>query len=350
MFTQEQMYFECYGMYCCESLKFPLEHMHRKDKQGFKKSFYNSALVGAFPKGIGMTKFEIVRRIEEYTKRTISNSDILKGLLGIFNAYERSDMEVKHYLGIPILPPMTRAPNRGDISKPVQVWTPAMGFLVGLCWDLKKPTERRSGFPSWSWTGWQSTVSWGSWGTGSLSYWPAITVDPNVKLAVECSDGQILSWEGFQKSKSEATVQPQISSIIRITAWAIQFAIVSGKRKRLRDKYEYTTWLALEDGGILEWQFESTSNTFFEPCQRCIGIFLDRPSAEHDSKAVILVLAEKGEVYERIGLCQMSRYKRFDKSGKEVITDVYDSFGYRVYGIEVNPPTLEKSWKEVRIA
>src|SRR6267143_6912148 len=105
------MYFECHGMYCCESLKFPLEYMHRKDKQGFKKSFCEDGLVGVFPKGIGRTNLEIVRRIEEYTKRMLTNSvDILNGMLGIFNAFERSDMKVKHYLGIPILSPMTKAP------------------------------------------------------------------------------------------------------------------------------------------------------------------------------------------------------------------------------------------------
>ena len=101
MFTEEQIYFECHGMYCCESLKFPLEYMHRKDKQGFKKSFCEDGLVGVFPKGIGRTNLEIVRRIEEYTKRMLTNSvDILNGMLGIFNSFERSDMKVKHYLGI----------------------------------------------------------------------------------------------------------------------------------------------------------------------------------------------------------------------------------------------------------
>ncbi|MAB46845.1 MAG: hypothetical protein CMN67_15775 [Sphingomonadaceae bacterium] len=130
VFTEEQMYFECYGMYCCESLKFPFENMHRKDKQGFKQSFCENGLVGVFPKGIGRTDLEIVRVIEKYTKRTLTNSDdILNGILGILNAFERSDMEVKHYMGVPILPPMTRAPYRGDISKQVQGWTRQWGSL-----------------------------------------------------------------------------------------------------------------------------------------------------------------------------------------------------------------------------
>jgi hypothetical protein len=345
VFTEEQMYFECHGMYCCESLNFPLEYMHRKDKQGFKKSFCENGRVGAFPKGIGSRNLEIVRRIEEYTKRTLRNSDdILNGMLGIFNAFERSDMEVKHYMGIPILPPMTRAPYRGDISKQVQGWTPAMGFLVGLCWDLKKSVERRSGFPSWSWTGWQSTVRWR---VGSLSYWPAITVDPNVKLSFECINGQILSWEEYQESK-KATMQPQMSGIIRIIAWTIQFPIVS--RTRLRDKHEYIAWLELEDGGILDWQFESISNVLFKPGQVCTGIFLDHPSREDDGNAIIMVLTRKGEIYERIGLGKIPHYRRFDKNGKEFVTKKYDKSGYAIYdGDGLNPPTLSKSWKEVRL-
>ena len=143
--------------------------------------------------------------------------------------------------------PMTKAPYRGDISKQVQGWTPAMGLLVSQCWVLEKSAERRSGFPSWSWNGWQSTVTWS---VDSLYYWPAITFDPNFELSIECTDGQILSWEGFQKLKKVATMQPQMSSIIRITAWTIQVPIVS--RTRLRDKYEYIAWLELEDGGILD--------------------------------------------------------------------------------------------------
>lgn len=344
VFTEEQVYFECHGMYCCESLKFPLEYMHRKDKQGFTKSFCVDGRVGAFPRGIGKTNVEIVRRIEEYTKRTLSNSeDILNAMLGIFNAFERSDMKVKQHLGIPILPPMTRAPNQGDIFKVVQGWTPAMGFFVGLCWDVRKPAERRSGFPSWSWTGWQSTVSWG---IGNLSHWPAITVDPNVQLSIECSDGQLLSWEAFQKSKNNETTQ--ISNIIRITGWTIQLAIAS--RTRRGDNYMCMALLELDDGGMLNWKFESASDVLFEPGQRYTGILLDQPFKEHDRNAIIMVLTLKGEVYERVGLYQLSAYKRCDKNRQEVATVKYDGSGYAIYdGVGLHPPTLSKSWKEVRL-
>lgn len=139
-----------------------------------------------------------------------------------------------------------------------------------------------------------------------------------------------------------------MSGIIRITAWTIQFPIFS--RTRRRNKHEYIAWLELEDGGILDWQFESISNVLFKPGQLCTGIILDHPSRENDGNAIIMVLTQKGEIYERIGLGEISRYKRFDKNGNEVPTEKYDKSGYVIYdGVGLNPPTLSKSWKEVRL-
>jgi hypothetical protein len=66
IFTEEQMYFEYYGMYCHESVHFPLQTMHRKDMQGFKSVFCSKKLIGMFPKGVGTTSIEIVQHIEEY--------------------------------------------------------------------------------------------------------------------------------------------------------------------------------------------------------------------------------------------------------------------------------------------
>ncbi len=64
---------------------------------------------------------------------------------------------------------------------------------------------------------------------------------------------------------------------------------------------------------------------------------------------LVLAIAQKGDVYERIGLGRLFRYKRFDKNGEEIVTDRYDSEGYKIYGFELNPPTLSKSWKEDRL-
>lgn len=243
---------------------------------------------------------------------------------------------------------MTGKFHRGEISKPIEGWTPTMGFLVGLCWDFKNTAERRSGFPSWSWTGWQSTVSWG---LRYPSNWPAVTVDPNTKLSVECIDGQALSLEAFQESQNKDTIQLQMSSIIRITGWTIYIPIVSQTTRG--STYVYIAWLELEESGFLEWRIESPSKVLFESCQGYTGIFLDQPFRENDRDATIMVLIQKGEVYERVGLCQLSCYRRFNKDGKEVPTKTYDPEGFIIYevnGAGLNPPTLSKSWKEVRLS
>lgn len=153
VFTEEQMYFECYGMSCCESLNFPLEELHKTDMQGFKSEFFSGNLVGMFPKGVGATSIEIVRRIEEYSKLNLSKpSDILKGMLGIFGAFHRG-LGIQSFLGIPILPS-----NIERANKSMKGWSPIVGFILGLFWNIHERSKRRDGFPSWSWIGWHSPI------------------------------------------------------------------------------------------------------------------------------------------------------------------------------------------------
>jgi hypothetical protein len=185
VFSKSQMYFECYGMYCCESLDFPLETLHRKDMQGFKSIFCSENRVGIFPKGVGTTPIAITRRIEEYSKLNLTNSsDILKGILGIFNAFQRSRLRIHHLAGIPILP---SRPLK-YLRKPVESWTQPMGFFLGLFWDLESRSERRVGFPSWSWTGWHGPVKWDWFGSFP---WPAVNVDPDVEAALSLVYGKL---------------------------------------------------------------------------------------------------------------------------------------------------------------
>ncbi|KAF4631515.1 hypothetical protein G7Y89_g6616 [Cudoniella acicularis] len=160
VFREEQMYFECYGMYCCESLNFQLGSMRRKDIQGFKSAFCAQSWIGMFPKGVGTTNMDIIRRVEEYSQLNLTNpSEILKAMLGIFNASQRSRLGIENYLGIPILPSTL---ERSKDSKPIGKWTTVAVFIIGLFWDLKGLSEgqpeRRPDFPSWSWTGWHCPV------------------------------------------------------------------------------------------------------------------------------------------------------------------------------------------------
>ncbi|KAJ4292532.1 hypothetical protein N0V90_009195 [Kalmusia sp. IMI 367209] len=75
--------------------------------------------------------------IKEYTARKMSyESDALNACLGILQAKETT-----HIWGI-----------KADLNTPGK-------RTVSLCWILVDPTTRRLDFPSWSWTGWNGTVS-----------------------------------------------------------------------------------------------------------------------------------------------------------------------------------------------
>lgn len=340
VFTEEQMYFECYGMYCCESVHFPLQTMHRKDMQGFKSVFCSEKLIGTFPKGVGTTSIEIVRRIEEYSKLNLTNPlDILKGMLGIFNAFRRSRLGIYHCLGIPILPSMAQR------AKPIEGWTPSMGFFFGLFWDLQERSERRNGFPSWSWTGWYGPVKW-EW--ACTMTWPEVNIDPDVQLSVELVDGQRLKWEAFQEINTKRNMLSRLSNIIYLAAWTVDITIL--KREQQKDKDEYKARLKLEDGGCLDWRFKSTSRIEFLPDQVCKGVILGHDRSGLSTGPAILVIGKVNNTMERIGLGWVDQwyYKRWNREGVWEFANEEDNYLWK------NPNSLEplelvKSWEEIRL-
>jgi len=333
VFSESQMFFECYGMYCCESLHLPLETLHRKDMQGFKSFFCSEKQVGIFPKGVGTTPVDIVRRIEEYSERNLSDpSDILKGMLGIFHAFETSRLRIYHCGGIPIVPSMAKK----SVGKPIKIWTRAMGFFTGLFWDMKSRSERRPGFPSWSWTGWHGPVEWGK--TTGLA-WPSVEVDPNVQVRVKLLDGQLSTLEDFQTR----SIHSGISTIIHITAWTIELKIIRCRREP--DKDEYDARIELEDGGHLEWRFESISKVEISPGESCKGIILGHnsggPLQKDPPEPSILVCGKFGGTMERIGLGWVTYWmlNRYNRDGVKV----------SLYKVSAEPPELVKSWEEIQL-
>jgi hypothetical protein len=141
VFTDEQAYFECNGMYCCESMDLPLVDLHTNSRQSFKRIFWRGSSIGFFPHGSGRSQWEMIERIQDYSIRS-SNltdpSDILKGILGILYAFSRGNLELRHYQGIPLLQPHSKV---GRVLR--DIWTPSMSFFSGLCWKLRKESSRR---------------------------------------------------------------------------------------------------------------------------------------------------------------------------------------------------------------
>jgi hypothetical protein len=106
------------------------------------KVFCRGEGIGIFPKGVGRSPCKVVERIEKYLTLNLTKpSDILKGVLSILNTFKRIAFKIRHYAGVPLLPPRPKM-----VEFPSDNWTLAMGFFSGLCWTLEKPSCRRAGF------------------------------------------------------------------------------------------------------------------------------------------------------------------------------------------------------------
>jgi Heterokaryon incompatibility protein (HET) len=142
-FTDQQVYFECDSMSCCEALDGSPEILESKRKGGC----YNG---NAMFKGIRQESEDIWTHISAYTMRQLTyESDIINGILGIFREYGKFGDAIFHHWGIPVS-------WLGIIDDSRSKWRTS--FLRGLHWTPTEPARRRIEFPSWSWTGWVAPI------------------------------------------------------------------------------------------------------------------------------------------------------------------------------------------------
>ncbi|KAK4034348.1 heterokaryon incompatibility protein-domain-containing protein [Parachaetomium inaequale] len=129
--SDHQLYFECNGMQCCESLN---------DTQSAQSPEQGGWLASRVGDGCLRTPIDIAsQRLERYGskltlysyRRMTVQSDGLNAFSGILSFLGRM-----YPGGVSLRPPLE------DLQ-----W--------GLLWGAQGPSLRRPGFPSWSWAGWQ---------------------------------------------------------------------------------------------------------------------------------------------------------------------------------------------------
>jgi hypothetical protein len=164
-FTDDQISFECASMACQETIHIPLSAAHQKWSASIGRECNTTRIFP--PNGPGKSLINILDIIPEYTSRFLTNeSDNLKALLGVFNAFRnnqsshrtslreltlknttRPGLTQMHQLwGLPILPRTAM----GGLGPPID-----SRFCAMLAWRSKLPSTRSPGFPSWSWAGWK---------------------------------------------------------------------------------------------------------------------------------------------------------------------------------------------------
>ncbi|KAJ4988887.1 tol protein [Stagonosporopsis vannaccii] len=164
MFCDRQVYFECSAMHCYEAMRAPLHLLHSSLCSRFSE--WNEP--GIFPVEQHRHALDhLFHHLALYTVRELSYpNDILNGMLGIFAAFtqqpivaklKRSNRRITQIAGVPIVPNDTLV-YYNPIDPPVYHLSREGQFITGLSWKLVTPAQRRSSFPSWSWTGWYGAV------------------------------------------------------------------------------------------------------------------------------------------------------------------------------------------------
>jgi hypothetical protein len=133
IFTDHGVIFMCYGMQCWENI----EQDFQPEVDGYSSGVISRAdQIIPNIKNRGHEEWTNII-LEEYSRRTLSfDEDALQACLGILRGFN-----VTHYWGVKIT-------NAIDLSMQEQIRPLAMD----LYWRNYKPTNRREGFPTWSWT------------------------------------------------------------------------------------------------------------------------------------------------------------------------------------------------------
>jgi hypothetical protein len=177
-------------------------------------------------------------------------------------------------------------------------------------------------------------------------------------VRVKLVDGQLPALEDIQIW----SMHSEILNTIHITAWTIEVKILRYRRER--DKDEYEARLELEDGGHLDWRFQSISKVEVSPGEFCKGIILGRNLGGLNLRALpelaILVCGKFGGTMERIGLGWVGYFTcdRYDKDGVQESQGNPISVEALISGaplcspidaISKEPPELVKSWEEIQL-
>ncbi|KAF5021700.1 hypothetical protein F66182_6257 [Fusarium sp. NRRL 66182] len=176
IFTDQQMYWECEGMCCPESLVLPLEFYHDMEEQRMydfmRPGLFNGVsfvdgswkrwkkLPGKAEDASTLSIFrEADQHVVNYTRRELTyDQDSLNAFLGMLRRLETTVGRGKMFnlLGIPLWAPkmdpgapVTGMPRTRDI------------FALSTCfWHHKDGViaKRRPHLPSWTWAGWKGAV------------------------------------------------------------------------------------------------------------------------------------------------------------------------------------------------
>jgi Heterokaryon incompatibility protein (HET) len=160
IFTKEQVYWECNGMWQCESMAMPLSKFHTRSLQCFQPFVHRPLFSESTGFGTFKTsredlhcRLELMNRVFGYSTRKLTHSsDTLNAMEGIVSHdIQRSKGKIRSLFGWPV-----------DLTTSASLLN-TLAFNICCRWFTNMPSEpniswpgRKPQFPSWSWAGWHA--------------------------------------------------------------------------------------------------------------------------------------------------------------------------------------------------
>jgi hypothetical protein len=148
VFTDEQVYYECHGMYCHESLNLSMQEMH--DKTGQRLPYKATLRVTSVQDGIGFAPSDVFDRVAEFTRRTLTYpGDRLNAFAGVLKAFENKH-NVHHLWGIPIFPQLLSHQEESVLGRTGGQYSVVLFLECLILWLRKngRDGDRQTEFPS----------------------------------------------------------------------------------------------------------------------------------------------------------------------------------------------------------
>lgn len=205
-FTEDQVVFECNVIGCQETLHLDWEK-HRDSIFNltlFKEQRPSLPDEPSHIESLRHTQYKaLFRFLQMYSEREMTyQSDALNAMKGIHELF-KSGWQIYEHWGMPLVPDKD--------------------FANGLIWDTtisrwSTRTKRRVGFPSWSWCGWISPVTWYSSSRAEADDTRTLSLTPQYRVQ-ELRDGQTSGDEAPVLDCSTCSSNnPCATMTLRITA------------------------------------------------------------------------------------------------------------------------------------
>jgi hypothetical protein len=311
VFTEHQVYFQCSGMHCFESINLPLDYMHTKPGVHAKNSRFREGTTYArvFPLvSVARRADDYLNRVNEYVQRVMSyDCDALNAILGVLKVFEKLPLPVYHHWGIPLFSLYTKDSRKTD-------WTTS--YAIGLTWEFGTVAERRHGLPSWSWVGWKNWTDI----TFPLAEFSPYRVDLNhffgdphsstykahfqVELKIQNRFSSLVENDHPNLEALSAS-----SPFVYITAWTIELHM----RKLSNQKWEVLNQDIIHEEPVSVQIMETSSSGEYRWKAFLLGIKRSGRSSHGGAsrhvpwcKPKFLLINKVKDCFERVGLCSFT--------------------------------------------